>query len=257
MIYKSKFKKIANFFLVFLLTFGWLFSGWPQFWQNTIFPPQPPDVLALNLVNNFNFATDATGWSSTGDNGTDVCGSTTSSVADTAPASAGYNGSLGNSAGSFVQVGDTGKAVKDRSMAYQTIVAPGTGEVKAKGKFDYYGNSTAWNATANTSWVRLDLYDSGNSTFVANIGCASFNSNQNWTTTSLSDDIVLTGGTTYTVRVTFRSVNLNSNGSAAVTLGADNVIVTFAPVGLSASAASGSTNVSIFWTASTGGTGAN
>src|SRR3989344_4564532 len=191
-ILKNRFKDTLSKILIFILVFVWVFGGWPPILKNPELPPRPPAALALNLVNNFNFATDATGWSSTTDDGTNVCGSTTSSVADTAPASAGYNDSLGNSAGSFVQVCDTGKAIKDRSMAYQTITAPGTGEVKTKGKFDYYGNSTAWNATANTSWVRLDLYDSGNSTFVANIGCASFNSNQNWTTTSLSDDIVLT-----------------------------------------------------------------
>ena len=35
------FKKIPQFILIFVLSIGWIFSGWPQVWQN---PPFPPEV---------------------------------------------------------------------------------------------------------------------------------------------------------------------------------------------------------------------
>jgi hypothetical protein len=248
---KKKFRR----FLTFILIFAWFFAGWPVIWKNPRIPPKVQEIQALNKVNNWNFATDATGWSSTNDDGTDLCGSNSSSTGDTAMATLAYTGSIGNAAGSFQAVSGTSKNANHRGMVHQTIVASGSGTVKVKGMMDYYGNSASWAAT-NTSWIRLDIFDSGNSTFVANLACASFNSNQAWTTFNFSSDVDLTGGTTYTIRATLRSRTPSSNG-VAVTLAVDNIIVNFAPTGLSASAPAGTTNAQLNWTASTAGSGAN
>ncbi len=241
-------KKTLKRLLLFLLLLSWLFS----------IPSKIQETQALNKVNNWNFNGNATGWTQTNSNGTDVCGQTTSSTTDTGinTTSSGYNGNIGGQTG-IQLVTNTGKSIKARLMETQTAVAPGSGTVQTKGKFSYYSSSTAWNATGNTSWVRLDIYDSTNTTYVANLGCVSFNTNQAWTTTSFSSDTSLTGGTTYTVRATLRGNNKNTTGSAAVTVAVDNIVVNFAPVGLSASAQAGTTNVSLSWTASTAGTGAN
>lgn len=212
-------------------------------------------VDALTATNNWDFNGNATGWSSTNDNGTSLCGDNTSSTADVAMATLAYSGGIGGQTG-FQAVTTTGKNIKGRGMVHQTITAPGTGTVKAKGRISYYATSTAWNASANTSWIRLDLFDSSNAVFVANLFCASFNSNQAWTTSSFSSAVSLTGGTTYTIRATMRGNNLNSNGSPAVTLAVDNVLVTFAPVGLSVAAPADTKNASLTWTGSTAGTGA-
>jgi len=32
--------KIGRFLLVFVIISGWMFSGWPQIWQNPPFPPK-------------------------------------------------------------------------------------------------------------------------------------------------------------------------------------------------------------------------
>jgi len=37
----SKIATISKFLLIFLLITGWIFSGWPQIWQN---PPIPPEA---------------------------------------------------------------------------------------------------------------------------------------------------------------------------------------------------------------------
>lgn len=248
---KKAFKTLGIFIFISL----WFLSGWPPIWQNPRIPPEIKEVKALNKVNNWNFNGNSTGWSSTNDNGTNVCGDNNSSTGDTAMATLAYTGSLGNPAGSFQGVSGTSKNINHRGMVHQTVTAPGTGTVKAKGKMDYYANSTSW-AAAGTSWIRLDIYDSGNSTFVANLACASFNSNQDWTTFSFSSDVNLTGGTTYTVRATLRTRTPTSNG-VTVTLVVDNVVVNFAPTGLAVTAPAETTNAQLDWTTSTAGTGAN
>jgi len=32
-------KRLLKFLLVFVLVVGWIFSGWPQIWQNPRIPP--------------------------------------------------------------------------------------------------------------------------------------------------------------------------------------------------------------------------
>lgn len=212
-------------------------------------------VNAINKVNNWNFNGNSTGWSATSGVGTDVCGSTGTS-ADNSMASMGYNSNLGGQT-AYGVVTANARNTAYRAIIYQTVTAPGSGSVKVKGNFSYYANSGYWNNT-DTNWIRLDLYDSGNSTYVANLGCVSFNSNQSWTTTSLSSDATVVGGTTYTIRLSFRALTRDHpRFYDAITLGVDNITVNFAPTGLSASSVADSTNASLSWTASTAGTGAN
>jgi len=218
----------------------------------------PQKTEALNKVNNWAFATDATSWTSgNGASATDVCGSNTSKT-ETASSfeSFGFDGTVGNPSGSFrARLNTATNATNRRGKITQTVTVPGSGTVQAKGRFDYYANAagTQWNGTANTSWVRLDLYNSVDTTFVANLGCTSFNSNQPWTTTSFIG-ASLTGGATYTIRATFRARNPNTYG--IIDLHIDNIILNFAPTGLAASAPAGTTNAQLNWTASTAGTGA-
>ena len=40
------FKKTLKFFIVFLIIFGWIFSGWPRIWQNPRIPPEIQEVKA-------------------------------------------------------------------------------------------------------------------------------------------------------------------------------------------------------------------
>lgn len=211
-------------------------------------------VQALNKVNYWSFTGSAIGWTATNDNGTNVCGNNDSSTGDDPMATLAYTGSLGNPAGSFQAVSGIDKNTNHRGMVHQTVTAPGTGAVLAKGRMDYYGNSTSW-AAVNTSWIRLDIYDSGNTTFVANLACVSFNANQAWTTFSFSSGVGLTGGTGYTVRATMRSRTPSSN-SVAVTLVVDNVILNFAPTGLGGTNPVDTTNVQLDWTTSIAGTSA-
>ena len=253
---KSVFLKVSRFFLVTILIFSWIFSGWPPIWQNPRIPPNIESVFALNKTVNWNFNGNSTGWTTTNGTangattGNPACGTTADGTTNNM-ATFAYNGAL-SSQTAFEATSGAVKNTDYRGNINQTVVAPGSGTVKVKGKFSYYGNSTAWGAGK----VSLDLWNSANSTFVANLGCVTLSANTVWTTASFSSDASVTGGTTYTIRVNFIA-KTKSNSNTAVTLGADNIVVNFAPTGFSASAVAGSTNVSLSWTASTAGSGAN
>lgn len=248
-------RKVAFFrgFFVFVIIFSWLFFGWPQIWQNQDFPPDIEHAFALNKTANWNFNGNSTGWTPTNGSGTAVCGSSTSGSASSFSTFV-YNGALSGQT-AFGATTPATRGVIDRGMITQTFAVPGSGTVKAKGKLSYYGDGANW-ALPNTSWIRLDIYDSGNSTYVGNLFCVSFASNQSWTNASFGSDINLTGGTTYTIRVTMNA-ETKSNKDTSITLGVDNIVVNLAPVGLSAGAVAGSTNASLSWTASSAGSGAN
>jgi len=254
MVSKLRRKKPIKIFFVLFLVISWLFSGWPPIWLNPRIPSKIKEGQALNKVNNWDFTGSSTGWTYTSDTGTDLCGSTTTTNEISAE-TGDYDGTIGNPSGSFKFSTPVIKKTLTRGKITQTFVAPGSGTVKAKGRFDYYAVGSSWRTqAADSSWIRLDLYDSGETTYVASLGCASFTSDQSWTTTSWSSDTNLTGGTTYTVRATFRSYTGTVNASNSIWI--DNVIVNFAPTGLFVSAPDGSTNALLSWTTSTAGTGA-
>jgi hypothetical protein len=206
-------------------------------------------VDALNKVNNWNFATDASGWTAANNGaGTDLCGSATTTAGESTYATFGY------SSGTFTAITPNTKGISVRGTITQTFIAPGTGTVKAKGRFDYYGNGNWW-SDPNTTWIRLDIYDSTNTTYIGSLSCISFNSYQAWQTSAFSSDINLTGGTTYTIRATLRA-QTKSNKTDPITLNIDNIIVNLAPTGLGGSAPVDNTDVSLDWSVSTAGTGA-
>jgi hypothetical protein len=43
----NKTTKITKFLLIFLLITAWIFSGYPQIWQN---PPVPPEVQEVSKL---------------------------------------------------------------------------------------------------------------------------------------------------------------------------------------------------------------
>jgi len=247
-LWTTKILKIAKPLLIFLIIFSWIFSGWPPIWNNPPFPSKIQEAYALNKIRNWNFNGDATGWQSTTATGTDVCGSA-ASTAETGFETWAYTSTGVTDAGSWQsRLNTTSNNVTRKGRIKQTFAAPGTGPILAKGRFSYAAKGVSWNGTAATSWIRLDVYNSTDATFVANLGCVSFNSNQASTTTAFSGDTYLTGNTTYTMRVTTRIKNTTTDGIDDIWV--DNVIVNFAPVGLASSAPTASTTVSLSWTAS-------
>lgn len=44
---KNSFGNFGIIFLVFILIFGWLFSGWPRIWQK---PPAPLDIYLMGDI---------------------------------------------------------------------------------------------------------------------------------------------------------------------------------------------------------------
>lgn len=248
-------KEFLKTLAVFMALAVWLLSGLPPFWQNPQIPPKVPKVEALNKVNNWNFNGDATGWTTTNStanaatSGNPACGNTTDGTT-TNMATFAYNGNLSGQT-AFSAVTGTTKNKDYRGNVNQTVVTPGTGTIKAKGKFSYYGNGNF-----GTGLVSLEIWNSTNTAYVTSLGCATMTSNTAWTTTSFGSDTSLTGGTTYTLRVNLVG-KTKSNTTGAITLGVDNIVVNFAPTDLSASAQAGTTNASLSWTASTAGTGAN
>ena len=245
--------RASRVLIALLLLGGWVFSGWPNIFD---FPPGIRPALALNQTANWNFNGNSTGWTATNGTanastaGTPGCGNT-SDNATTNMTTFVYAGALSGQT-AFEAISGATKNKDYRGNIHQTITAPGSGTVKAKGKFSYYGNSTAWGA----GMVSLELWDSANTTYVASLGCIALSANTSWTTASFSSDASLTGGTTYTIRVNLVA-KTKSNSNTAITLGVDNVVVNLAPTGLGISAPAGTTNVQLNWTASTAGSGAN
>jgi fibronectin type 3 domain-containing protein len=225
---------------------GWIFSGWLPVSQ----------VYALNKTTNWNFNGNSTGWTATNGTaegtgtGNPSCGGTTDATTNNM-ATFAYNGNLSGQT-AFGAVSGAVKNTDYRGNINQTVVAPGSGTVKAKGKFSYYGNSSNW----GTGKVGLQLWNSSNSAFVADIGCITMSSNTAWTSTSFSSVVSLTGGTTYTIRVNLVA-KTKSNSNTSVTVGVDNIVVNFAPTGLVTTAPASSKSGQLDWTASTAGSGAN
>jgi len=48
---KSVVLKISRFFLVTILVFSWIFSGWPQIWHNPAIPPEVQEAQAATIIN--------------------------------------------------------------------------------------------------------------------------------------------------------------------------------------------------------------
>ena len=243
----SKIRKGTVCFLKYVFLMGliisWIFFGWPQIWQNPRIPPDVERALALNQLANWAFTGNSTGWSSTNGSGTNTCGDNNTS-ATTNLATFAYN------ANKWRSITGTTASTNYRGMIYQTFTAPGSGTVKIKGNLNLDAD-VAGGGSWGSGWIRLDIYDSANSTYVANLACESFTSNQTAHNTSFGT-ASLTGGTIYAVRITMSG----TVGNKALTFLIDNITVNTAPVGLSASAPADTTNAQLDWTASTAGSGA-
>ena len=240
---KSVILKISRFSLVTILIFGWLFSGWPPIWQNPSIPQKIETAQALTQEANWAFTGNATGWTFTNGSGTDTCGNTTSATTNSL-ATFAYNANTSRG------ITGTTASTNYRGNINQTFVAPGSGTVKVNGNLKVDAD-VAGGGSWGSGWIRLDIYDSANSTYVANLACESFTSNQTAHDTSFGT-ASLSGGTTYTIRITLSG----TVGSKALTFVVDNVIVTTAPVDLAASSPSADTNVTLNWTTSAAGSGA-
>lgn len=207
-------------------------------------------VLAINKVNNWNFNGNSTGWSTLNGTSTDDCGNVDSLTGSTM-ATFGYSGNLSGQT-AWQSTTAPVKNTAYHGNIYQTVVAPGSGTVKAKGKLSYYATATAW----GSAWIRLDFYDSTNTNYVANIGCTKLNANVSWNTLNFSSDVGLTGGTTYAIRASMYA-KTKSNSNTSITLGVDNINVNFAPTGLQITTPTDTTNARLDWTLSVGGSGAS
>jgi len=240
---KSVILKISRFSLVTILVFSWLFFGWPPIWQNPSIPQKIETAQALTQEANWAFTGNATGWTFTNGSGTDTCGNTTSATTNSL-ATFAYNANTSRG------ITGTTASTNYRGNINQTFVAPGSGTVKVNGNLRVDAD-VAGGGSWGSGWIRLDIYDSANSTYVANLACESFTSNQTAHDTSFGT-ASLSGGTTYTIRITLSG----TVGRKALTFVVDNVIVTTAPVGLVATAPAGTTNAQLDWTTSTAGSGA-
>jgi len=192
-------------------------------------------VFALNMVANYNFNGNANKWTATNGSGTNTCGST-GSISDNNMSTFTYNGALSSQTAWQAVTGSTKKLAYVGNIG-QTLTAPGSGNVVASGKLSYYSTASGW----GNGWVRVDMYNQANSTYVANIGCTLITANKAWTTMNLGSTVALTGGTTYFVRVSMYGKNPTSTG-AAMTFGVDNIDVNFAPVGLAVTTPIATTN---------------
>lgn len=209
---------------------------------------KPIGIFALNKVNNWDFTGSGSGWNVNDDYGCNICGDNGSSPSDSPFPTFAYTSNL------WQGISEPKKNTASRAMIFANITAPGSsGTVKAKGKLTFTSTSALWNNT-DTSWVKLAIYDSNNSSFIYSLNCISFNSNQSQTFT-FSSDVGLTAGVTYTVRATMRTMSHRTTaGSATTTF--DNIVVNFAPVGFISSTVPNTTNSLLTWDVSVGGSNA-
>lgn len=232
----------------------WFFSGWPQIWNNPKLPPEVQKAYALNNLANPFFPTNASSWTTSQENSTDTCGAATTGTTN-GMATFAFDGTDGNPSGSFKAVSGTGNNSRYKSHIRQSITLPGSGSVKIKGRFDYFATATTWRASNVDGHIKLKLYDSSNTTLLATLACVQLpGSNVSWTTLSFGSDYSGTGGTTYVVRA---AISYRNSGTAAATIKIDNIIVTVAPTGLSASGPTNSKSATLTWATSTAGSGAN
>lgn len=207
----------------------------------------------MNKTNNWSFATDATGWTATNGAGTDYAG--TGSASQTNFTTFARTGAAGNPAGSWEAISTATNNTRHIGKITQSFTAPGSGTVRVRGTFDYFGTSAGWRGANTDGYLRLDIHDNADSAVpVANLAIYQLpGSDEPWTTLGFGADVNLTGGTNYTLRLT---IAYRNSGTTPATIRIDNIIANFAPVGLASSPPADTTNAKLDWTASTPGTGA-
>jgi hypothetical protein len=212
----------------------------------------PQYAFALNQTGDWSF-TDNTNWRWDNATSTDTCGNTTQTTVGTSFSTFARNStavvsSRSNNAAKSV-------SVVQRGNTFQTFVATSSGSVNFKGRFDYSASIGGAGAYSSVAWARLDIYSSNNSTYVGTVGCASFSAATATTTVTSSQPIVLTGGTTYVIRLSTSLKSVNTTGTSN-NIYMDNIIVTAPPVNVGVSL-NGSNQPVLTWNTSTATTSAN
>lgn len=220
----------------------------------------PTFATALIKTNNATFNGNINGWTTTNGSGTNTCSNNNSGSDTNFNSVFAYSSNLisqtafraeGSVIGLLVPI-----SANRRGMIHQQLTISGSGLVNIQGSFSYYGVETSLLGLlgSNSSWIRLDIYDSSNTTFVANLGCVSFTSDTNWTTTT-PVHATLPAGTTYTIRATLRTqINSNALTTRIVNLGIDNINIHVSPISLELEQTG--EDIHLDWVASTQGTGA-
>lgn len=62
---KNNFDKFLKIFIIFLVILGWIFSGFPQIWNDPPIPPKIQEARAANYLTNPSFTGGTTGWTLT------------------------------------------------------------------------------------------------------------------------------------------------------------------------------------------------
>jgi hypothetical protein len=190
----------------------------------------PVKAQALNQMSNWAFTGNSTGWTTVTNNGTALCGTNTRAATDVA-----WDASAYATNNYTMTLTNNNTSVAQRNYISQTFTVPGTGSQRVIANFSFTSNAGSYNAGANTSWTRIDVFDSSDTSFVGTFGCLSFNTQQ--ATQSVGSGagayVTLTGGTTYTIAITGRTQNSAANTDIIFTY--DDVLVTTPPVNVQAS----------------------
>lgn len=205
--------------------------------------------FALNQVNNSTFNGNANGWTFVNDDGFgaegSACTGTATSTADNAFTALGYE--QGNVAANH---NDATNNIAQRGFTWQSFTVPGTGNQLVRASTTLSSLGASWNATANTSWTRLDVVGYQTFTYVGTLGCTSYNANVATTTIGLDRTLTLTGGTRYFLMITMRKKTTSGNPINDRTW-IDNIGLSTPPVNVAVSSVSASTNTSLSWDVST------
>lgn len=213
----------------------------------------PSKAYALNQTGDWQFS-DNTNWQWNNASSTDTCGNTTQTTGGTAFSTfardaTGVISSRSNNA-------TKSSTVVQRGNVFQTFIATSTGNVNYKGRFDFSSSIGGAGAFSSVAWARADIYNAANSTWVGLIGCSAFSAATATTTISNDQPIVLTGGTTYTIRLSTSLKSVNTTGTSN-NIYMDKIIVSAPPVNVAVTAPVNTKNASLTWDVSTATTSAN
>jgi hypothetical protein len=217
--------KFGKFVLVLALSFGWIFSGWPQIWNNPSFPPRTDIAYADSTTKTYSFPSDAESWSATLPNPNSTVAQWQSS--DGSPA----NGSLEmritgknkTNNGRYWEIADTWENIFGiPAGSTVTEVGSGTGN-------SYNWSVTEYNVGAAGNSGPFEFYDNTPTLQGAFSAANAFSGTTAWAGKTGSAISVAAGlqpsDTTVRFRLTNDLATGNDNG-AAVTLRQDQIVLT-------------------------------
>ena len=219
---RSRFKKSLQFFLIFTLSVGWIFSGWPQIYN---FPPEVEKAEASTTTKTWSFVADTESWSATNPAPTTTTPQWQS--ADGSPA----NGSLEMritgknkiNSGRIWEVAGTWEAIFGiPTGSTVTEVGSGTGN-------SYNYRVSEYNVGAAGNSGPFAFYDNTPTIQGTFSTATAFSGLVAWTTKTGTAISVPAGLQASNSTVRFRITNdlaTGSNNSAAVTLRQDQIVLT-------------------------------